>query len=496
MHTSQTTHHRVFFAKVTKPDYLEGLCLDLGMEKVSDTVYDLVLDEGSTMSVEGACRIAVKVAALGNEEGDPEDLQFMLGCLARLLAERGYTPHSTTFDADVDLELLVDQDISCLELFDLLSALSYGYEVRGIYSQWAMTSNKAEFGANAGGTRITMRDFSVPCSVYPDDAEGLIYLLAQHSPENIGDIYLMKLVLPLIEMPGILNKTMQLSVHAAMARHLGGVPLKSVEEIVPEHLRAIGGDLSKLKMKDEYTFVAPAVLHKPRAAPTLDDFRNFQPNKWQSRISVDQQFYLAWFAIPLHPSGHCPELPEGYEKVVEEIRDRLATGEELDCPAIERFYNPIPPRIECEIPTIMPRASDDVLNRGGDFNPHTAVPFGGAVMDATRAIVEGRQQANMAENVIDRDTHRPISRQLNQTGFEHDAKPLDPADIQDIHMKGVSLARSSQSEHTYGGVPMEQTGRDYSQESSSNRHFSPEPSPSPSPDSSPSSNDSTPTSFD
>ncbi|MNQ95598.1 hypothetical protein D3C85_1111630 [compost metagenome] len=263
----------------------------------------------------------------------------------------------------------------------------------------------------------------------------------------------MKLILPLIEMPGILNKTMELSVHAALARFLGGVPLKPLEDIIPEHLRSIGGDLSKLKMKDEYTFVAPAVLRKPRAAPTLDDFRNFEPNKWQTRISVDQQFYLAWFAIPLHPSGHCPELPEGYEKVVEEIRDRLATGEELDCPAIERFHNPIPPRIECEIPTIMPRASDDILDRGR-------------------------------------------SAMLSQTGFERDAKPLDPADLQDIHMRGVSLARSSQSEHTYGGVPMEQTGRDFTQETSSNRHFSPEPSPSPSPDNSTTSSDTSTSSFD
>lgn len=444
MHTSVTTHHRIFFANVTKPDYLEGLCMDLGLEKVSDTIYDLVLDEGTSMSVEGACRIAIKVAALGNEHGDAEDLQFMLGSLARLLAERGYTPHSTTFDADVDLELLVDQDISCLELFDLLSALSYGYEVRGIYSQWAMTSNKAQFGANAGGTRITMRDFSVPCSVYPDDAEGLIYLLAQHSPENIGDIYLMKLVLPLIEMPGILNKTMELSVHAALARHLGGVPLKSVEEIVPEHLRVIGGDLSKLKMKDEYTFVAPAVLRKPRSAPTLEGFRSFQPQP-HSSMSEAQQFYVAWYAIQLMPSGHCPELPEGFELEVESIRARLAAGEEMDCPAIERFHNPIPVRIECEIPTIMPRASDDILDRG-------------------RSAV------------------------LAQTGFEHDAKPLDPADLQDIHLRGVALARSSQSEHTYGGVPMEQTARDWTQEPSSNRHFSPEPSPSPVSDTS--SNDS------
>jgi len=454
MHTSVTTHHRIFFAKVTNPDYLEGLCLDLGLEKVSDTVYDLVLSEGNQLSVEGACRIAVKVAELGNSEGDPEDLLFMLGCIARLLIDRGYVPHSTTFEADVDLETLVDQDISCLELFDLLSALSYGYEVRGIYSQWAMTSNKAQFGANAGGTRITMRDFSIPCSVYPDDAEGLIYLFAQHRPENIGDIYLMKLILPLIEMPGILNKTMELSVHAALARFLGGVPLKPLEDIIPEHLRSIGSDLSKLKMKDEYVFHSPAIIRKPRQAPTLDDFRNFQAQvSPYSRLSEAQQFYIAWFGIKLLPSGHCPQLPADFELQVDNIRAHLAAGHEIECPAIHKFHNPDPIRIECEIPTIMPRASDDILDRGR-------------------------------------------SAMLSQTGFERDAKPLDPADLQDIHMRGVSLARSSQSEHTYGGVPMEQTGRDYTQETSSNRHFSPEPSPSPSPDSSPSSNDSSPTSFD
>ena len=438
MHTSQTTHHRIFFANVTKPDYLEGLCLDLGMEKVSDTIYDFVLEEGTSMSVEGACRIAVKVAALGNPDGDPEDLLFMLGCVARLLADRGYTPHSTTFETDVDLELLVDQDISCLELFDLLSALSYGYEVRGIYSQWAMVSNKAEFGANAGGTRITMRDFSIPCQVYPDHAEGLIYLLAQHRPENIGDIYLMKLILPLIEMPGILNKTMELSVHAALARFLGGVPMKTLDEIIPARVGEVSQQLSQLKMKDEYVFHSPAILRKPRRAPTLDDFRNFQPQP-HSRMSEPQQFYIAWFGIKLLDSGACPPLPSDFESQVDNIRIGLAAGKEMDCPAIHLFHNPIPVLIECEIPTIMPSMRpDDILERGR-------------------------------------------STMLNQTGFEKDAVPLDPEALRDIHIKGVELARSSQqSEHTYGGVPMEKTGVDYSEVSTGRSSFAaPDNSPSP-----------------
>lgn len=449
MHTSQTTHHRIFFANVTKPDYLEGLCMDLGLEKVSDTIYDLVLNEGTQLSVEGACRIAVRVAELGNEHGDAEDLQFMLGCMARLLAERGYTPHSTTFDADADLELLVDQDISCLELFDLLSALSYGYEVRGIYSQWAMTSNKAQFGANAGGTRITMRDFSIPCQVYPDDAEGLVHLLAQHRPENIGDIYIMKLIMPLIEMPGILNKTMELAVHAALARFLGGVPMRRI----PDRKSITQDNKPTLK------------------APTLDDFRQFTPNVflgWPTNV----QFYAFWMGYSLSDmnNGRCPILPADLNERVTEIRDRLASGEDLHCPAIHQYeqrqLRKVDPLAgEYSMPVDQPNLAETLARmEGRDFiNPHMAVPFGGAVMDATRAIVEGRQQVSMApeENVIDRDTHQVIGRGLRN--------PIET--------------------HTFMGVQMEQTARDYSQESSS--RFSGGDS-SPAPESSNDSNSSSP----
>lgn len=463
MHTSQTTHHRIFFTDVTKPDYLEGLCKDLGFEKIDDTTYDLVLEEGTQLTVEEACRVAVNVAALGNPAGDPEDLLFMLGCIARLLADRGYVPHSTTFEADVDLETLSGVDISCLELFDLLSALSYGYKVKGIYTQWAMTSNKAQFGANAGGTRITMRSFSIPCQVYPDRAESLIDLLAKHKDTEIGDVFAMEFILPLLEKPMILTKEMELSIQASLHRFFGGLPQAGLEDIVPVHLASISRNLGKLTMKPEYTFKSPAVVVKPREAPTLDYFRDFKGSSYKTTPLVEQ-FYNEWFAVPMHPSGHYPPLPVDFKEVVADIQARLAAGEELDCPAIHRFHNPIPIRIECEIPTIMPRAPEpgeieDVLSRGRD--------------------------------VIDRDTHRPINRQLIQTGFERDAKPLDQADLQDIHLRGVSLARSSQqSEHTYGGVPMEKTGVDYSEVSTGRTSFS-SPDPSPSPVSDSTSNDTT-----
>lgn len=445
MHTSQTTHHRIFFANVTKPDYLEGLCLDLGFEKVSDTIYDFVLDEGHSMSVEGACRIAVKVASLGNEHGDAEDLQFMLGALARLLAEkRGYTPHSTTFDADVDLELLVDQDISCLELFDLLTALSYGYEVRGIYSQWAMISTKAEFGAHAGGTRITMRDFSIPCQVYPDHAEGLIYLLAQHRPENIGDIYIMKLILPLLEAPGILNKTMELSVHAALARFLGSMPqIKLYHErpnapvpdigpdplarelTMPPHPGMVRKTAERLR---EQGFTArdleiKGVQFRDSKPLTPNDFRNFQPAPLTG-IPVDLQFYLLWYGYsPLSYIRGELELSCDMEKIsaqVQAIRESLECGDDSKIPPMGRFneqYISTP-----KDPAMRP---DDVLERG-------------------RAVVEPQ-------------THKP-------------SEELTPIPQETTHQR---------VEHTYGGVPMEQTGRDYSQESSSHRHFSPDPSPAP-----------------
>ncbi|MNK69190.1 hypothetical protein D3C87_885700 [compost metagenome] len=289
--------------------------------------------------------------------------------------------------------------------------------------------------------------------MYPNDAEGLIHLLAQHRPENIGDIFIMKLILPLIEMPGILNKTMELAVQSALMRSFGGMPGRRIP-------------LRKGTTQD----------NKPAPKkPTLEDFRQFTPNVmlgWPSNV----QFYAFWMGYSLSDmnNGRCPVLPADLNERVTEIRDRLASGEDLDCPAIHQYeqrqLRKVDPLAgEYTMPVDQPNLAETLARMEGrdTFNPHSGTPFGGAVMDATRAIVEGRQQANMAENVIDRDTHKPIGR-----GLTH---PVDT--------------------HVFMGVQMEQTGRDYSLDSISRHQVHHDtPAQSQSDNTSSSSNDSSPSS--
>lgn len=458
MHTSQTTHHRIFFGKVTNPDYLEGLSLDLGLEKVDDTTYDLCLEEGTSLSVEAACRIAVKVAALGNEQGDPEDLQFMLGCMARLLAERGYTPHSTTFDADVDLELLVDQDISCLELFDLLSALSYGYEVKGIYSQWAMFSNKNEFGANAGGTRITTRHFSVPCAVYPDRAESFIELLSKHGPNDMGDVYVMEFILPLIE-GQVLSKALQMSIMSSLSRFFGGIPIKGVEDAVVQIAPNVA---PRHHVGHEYSMLTG------KRKPKLSDFRYFQPDPALRHVDADTQFWLAWYGWTiLDVEEGRVTVPENHRDTVRELCDLLAGGQELVCPAITKYNE-----------------EHTTLNEkfGADMRPSDVFPISPGFVKSTLESMERqgidprdieikgvhlrdshvpRDVLEQGRDVIDRETHRPVASE----------RPSIPS-----------------------VMVLEKSGPDYSEVTSSRQSFA-EPSPPSSVESSSSSdNNSSPTS--
>lgn len=439
MHTTQTHHHRIFFANVSNPDYLEGLCKDLGLTKVSDTIYDLALEEGTQLTVEEAVRVAIPVANLGGvDDRDSADLLSMLGCLSRLLQERGHLPHSSTFEADVDLQTLEGQDISCLELYDLLSAVAYGYEVKGIYTQWAMSSNKAEFGANAGGTRITMRSFSVPCQAYPDRAESVIDLLAKHKDTEIGDVFAMEFVLPLIDNPAILTKEMVLAVQASLHRFFGGSlpainpwfvgrdqvatspraedPLAGeyTPPITPGHINQALGQMRRQGMNPiDIEIKGVQMKGSTRKPPTLSDFRNFKGNMFTGWTD-SQLFFLLWMGHSPHTDklqqeGFC--FPKDYEQTVTEIRDRLASGEDLVCPAIEKYNE-----------------------RAARFDQHAF--RGGDILDRGRSVVEPQ-------------THKP-SEELTPIPQNHTSHQVD---------------------HTFGGVPMEQTGRDWSQESSSNRHF-------------------------
>jgi len=394
MHTSKNSHLRLFFNNVTDQSALKNLVFALGLETVDSErhVYDLGMSEGDTLTLEDAVRsVAPDIMFDHPEDRWSIDFKYLLGGLCRLAMEYNVAPHSHLWDPANAATCEPTCDITSPELFDLINVLSKGYEIEAIYEQWAIFSTGSVFGANSGGTMFTTQYFSTLAPyLVPDRVDTVVETLRKHKPSEMGDYFILNFAM--FAMDGINERDLMNSVQDAWLRHFGILEKPLV-------------NLSGLKMKDEYLFVPPVVLDRRKRAPTLDDFRNFEPKGWMSRVTEEQQFYLAWFALPLEPSGHCPDLPEGYEKTVADIRARLAAGEELECPAIHFFHNPRPIRIECEIPTIMPLRPEDILP----------------------------QETN----------RQKLNRMLSQTGFEKDAVPFDATAVKEVHLKGVAQARSS-----------------------------------------------------
>jgi hypothetical protein len=281
----------------------------------------------------------------------------------------------------------------------------------------------------------------------------------------------------------ILTKEMELSIQASLHRFFGGLPHAGMEDIIPPHLASIDRQLQQLGGRDkpdplarEYTpEIAPALIAQtlasmqrqginpndiqikgvnlrnsrvPQQPPTLDTFRNFKPVQGAG-VSDDVQFYLAWYGFSLMDfnNGHGPEIPDcsAVTDAVAEIREKLAQGDILDIPAIAKYQQ----ELEKE--------------RQGGFDQDVFEPG---------SLIQPQAQKPSEEQVhIPADQNH--GRMLNQTGFEKDAVPLDREIIRDMHVQAGAMARSSQQvEHTYGGVPMEKTGVDYSEVSTGRSSFS------------------------
>lgn len=185
MHTTQTTHNRIYFSNVTDQSALDYLVETFFMHQEENEIYDLIQEEGSTCLVGLVLREASLLESIGIPVTDPDDLSLV--DIATLYSnkanEYGVDLISSLFNTDdYRDDDHCEREISPDELYDLFRVLGHSrFTVDGIYSQWAVSSDKAQFGAHAGGTLVTARNFSVPALLSPELAEEAIRGLANAS---------------------------------------------------------------------------------------------------------------------------------------------------------------------------------------------------------------------------------------------------------------------------------------------------------------------------
>lgn len=220
MHTTQTTHHRIFFSNITNAELLSDLADILGMESTEDpNVWDLVQSEGESTIVCDALSDTFPERLLPVGCRDAYDMVFdeLVTAFRAMAVEEAITPISRLFDVERYASGVNDTDIDCDELFDLLSVLgSTHFVVDGIFSQWAMHSDKDQFGAHAGGSQITTKHFCSPCRIAPDQAETIIRSMVKHHPIGMGDYYIKNIIAPIMD--SIQSDELKESVSAAFRR--------------------------------------------------------------------------------------------------------------------------------------------------------------------------------------------------------------------------------------------------------------------------------------
>lgn len=203
MHTSQTTHHRIFFTSgktnAVLQEVMDKLCIEpSGMVDVGD----LVQQEGNTLTIDEALYSTFPERLLKEGCSDAYDmsLQEIVIELAKIAHVEGIVPVSMLLHVDRYKDGGVEHDIDADELFDLLTILGAGhFKVAGIYSQYAVFSNKAQYGAHFGGTLITTPHFCLPCHVDPERAETVIRTLEKHPLEKMGDYFVNEFINPIMD---------------------------------------------------------------------------------------------------------------------------------------------------------------------------------------------------------------------------------------------------------------------------------------------------------
>ncbi|MNI44259.1 hypothetical protein D3C76_112720 [compost metagenome] len=224
MHTSQSTHHRIFAVSHGTDvllDVMAGICADITEDRKA---FDFTIEEGDDCTLDTLIRDmfpARLLPSIGADNPWNADIADLAEKLGELCAEEGYVPQTEMFTRKFyENGVNATCDIDCIQLMDLLMALSGNhYTITGIYTQWAMHSNKLAFGAHAGGTRITTRHFSVPCFTLPERAETVIETLAKHKLCEVGDYFVLEFLNPILD--NVPAGPMHTSVERALIRASG-----------------------------------------------------------------------------------------------------------------------------------------------------------------------------------------------------------------------------------------------------------------------------------
>lgn len=199
MHTSQVTYHRLYFRNIDKaPNDFARLVDELGMEATDrPDVFDIVFDEGYSLCLDDAIYSLFPENKL---DGDPDNypIELLLSMLNTMARDQGVKLHTNLFTRTAE-NAPFDTDIQPDELFDLINTLSNGYELIGIYTEWAMFSNKNVYGAHSGGAVVSTREFSLPTTIRGDLAEEIIMKFSNESPEELADFYVDQFIKPRID---------------------------------------------------------------------------------------------------------------------------------------------------------------------------------------------------------------------------------------------------------------------------------------------------------
>jgi len=218
MHTAQTTYHRIFFSNVTNRTLLEELAQNLGMEATEDVdVFDLIQSEGEGTIVFSALSDSFPERLLKVGCRDAYDMVFdeVITAYKKMAEDQNTQLISSLFEVSRYQTGVEDTDIDCDELFDLLSVLGDShFKVVAVYTQWAMSSSKAVFGAHAGGTRLTTRHFSVPCQISPDEIAGVV----ESIDNEVGGFFADTFVMPLLN--GVRNPLVRSSAVRAICNYV------------------------------------------------------------------------------------------------------------------------------------------------------------------------------------------------------------------------------------------------------------------------------------
>ncbi len=221
MHTSSVTYSRLTFAAVSHPEELLRLVSLLGLEETDEpNQWDLIQEEGSTLTVIDVVNTFFDAFLIDETSHfDESSFEERLEQIHLRGKNNGYIAHTRVFNENY-LSLDNGLEINPVELFDLISSIQDGYVLEHITTQWAMSSNKCQPGAHAGGSLITTDAFTLPVVMDCMQMETIARTFALHGPKKGGTYYVNKFITPLMDMHAIKSPELHTAVQRALLQEL------------------------------------------------------------------------------------------------------------------------------------------------------------------------------------------------------------------------------------------------------------------------------------